>query len=47
MWLDGRLRYTGAVAEQYQALAELARYCGVADWEALQALTHETKGNTP
>lgn len=47
MLLDGRLRYAQAVAEQYQALAELARYCGCADWEALQTLASETKGNTP
>lgn len=36
MWLEGKLMYTRAVAEQYEMLSELVLCCGLGDLEALQ-----------
>jgi outer membrane protein TolC len=38
MWLESRLEYARAVAEQYAMLVELTLCCGAADLEALQML---------
>jgi len=46
MWLDGRLMYARALAEQYQMLSELVLCCGLGDLGALQmidALPEELK----
>jgi outer membrane protein TolC len=46
MWLDGRLMYVRALAEQYQMLSELVLCCGLGDLGALQmigALPEELK----
>jgi outer membrane protein TolC len=36
MWLEGKLMYARAVAEQYEMLSELILCCGLGDLEALQ-----------
>lgn len=38
MWLDGKLMYARAVAEQYEMLSELILCCGLGDLEALQMI---------
>jgi len=46
MWLDGRVMYSRALAEQYQMLSELVLCCGLGDLGALQmidALPEELK----
>lgn len=39
MWLEGKLMFTRAVAEQYEMLSELILCCGLGDLEALQMFT--------
>lgn len=38
MWLEGKLMYVRAVAEQYEMLSELILCCGLGDLEALQMI---------
>jgi hypothetical protein len=38
MWLEGKLMYSRAVAEQYEMLSELVLCCGLGDLEALQMI---------
>ena len=38
MWLDGKLMYARAIAEQYQMLSELILCCGLGDLESLQMI---------
>lgn len=43
MWLEGKLMYARAVAEQYEMLSELILCCGLGDLEALQMLNTQTE----
>jgi outer membrane protein, heavy metal efflux system len=49
MWLEGKLMYVRAVAEQHEMLSELILCCGLGDFEALQMLSArpETETETP
>ncbi len=46
MWLEGKLMYARAVAEQYEMLSELVLCCGLGDLEALQMLSTDSDSKT-
>ena len=46
MWLEGKLMYVRAVAEQYEMLSELILCCGLGDLEALQMIGATSESET-